>query len=122
MVREGLSFLELLEAAMKNYIKIDGQKIRLSDESVAEFRDKFVTNYQKKVVNNLEARGVFVQWIKKCPTRITLGSFSNQYCFMRAGKVQSLISDFAFFGCDLDDGFYLELKEGATWEQVYDKL
>ena len=39
--------------------------------------------------------------------------------FIKAGRIQEVLINFAFYGSDGDYSLYLELDSGDNWEQVY---
>jgi len=53
---------------------------------------------------------------------LVLGCTSNTEMFTRAGIIQSIVEDEAFYGTNRKNGLYLQLKCGRSWEAVIEKL
>jgi len=48
--------------------------------------------------------------------------YANSDWFIRAGRVQEVLIEYAFFGGDNERPLYLTLNPSTTWKEVYDSL
>jgi len=107
-------------------VMIDGVKyipvkLEIKDDKPPGEKD---VNYRALVNDKLQELGTFYECSERekemgMTDHLCLGEFSNPEMFIKAGRIQEVLINFAFYGSDGNYSLYLELDSGDNWEQVY---
>jgi len=81
-------------------------------------------NYRALVNDKLQELGTFYECSERekemgMTDHLCLGEFANPEMFIKAGRIQEVLINFAFYGSEGNYSLYLELDSGDNWEQVY---
>jgi len=105
----------------KHIINMRERKMKVDVYLNGKKKDK--KDYQDKVIKKLSDLETF-DFRHKDKRDIWLeGEYANDVLFIRAGLLQIVLKDTAFFGGGIGEkSFYLRLDLGCTWQDVWDKI